>query len=508
MRALIGVLLLIQAAASAASVTTSQYDNSRTGANTAETILTQATVASNFGLICSVTISGRTYAQPLIIEGIGGLTVGVIVTMSGNVYMYNADGCGVIWSHSVGTPQAHVGDPFAPDGVSVSVGCVSTPVVDPTTNVLYVDCATTGGHWSIFSYNLADGSTFHAAVENTGSVTGAYGTINFSGAIEVQRPGLVLANGNIYVSFGSYSDTDATWYGWFMAYDKTSLAQVAIWNATPGGNGAALWMSGCAPAVDGSGNLIAMTGNGDSDWNGILRFPESFVKLSSTLTLLDWMTPTNWATLDAGDSDMGSGCPLLFSTFITGTGKYGVTFRLNQSSLGHLQGSGDPVPQSWTTSGYPFGNFGGQAYANNTLFLSNKNGGTPSGICAYTFTGSTITTTPVACTATDFNRAKITYSSNGATANTAILWAPTTTATGVLKTDVAGTLRAFNPATMVEIWNSGSTLGFLAHFAMPTVANGRVHVPTWSNAVRVYGFYPATNARQGRVTVRNGAVIR
>jgi uncharacterized protein (TIGR03437 family) len=63
---------------------------------------------------------------------------------------------------------------------------------------------------------------------------------------------------------------------------------------------------------------------------------------------------------------------------------------------------------------------------------------------------------------------------------------------------VPGTLHALDAANLAhELWNSDTsagrdTLGGLAKFAVPTVADGRVYVPTFSNAVSVYGRLSST----------------
>ena len=46
--------------------------------------------------------------------------------------------------------------------------------------------------------------------------------------------------------------------------------------------------------MDGNGNIIAVTGNGDLD--GMVNFGESVVHLSgANLSLLDWYTPQEWS---------------------------------------------------------------------------------------------------------------------------------------------------------------------------------------------------------------------
>ena len=59
------------AARAQVNVTTQHNDNSRTGANTQETILTPANANSaQFGKLFSVAVDGSVYAQPLYLSGV------------------------------------------------------------------------------------------------------------------------------------------------------------------------------------------------------------------------------------------------------------------------------------------------------------------------------------------------------------------------------------------------------------------------------------------------------
>jgi hypothetical protein len=86
----------------------------------------------------------------------------------------------------------------------------------------------------------------------------------------------------------------------------------------------------------------------------------------------------------------------------------------------------------------------------------------------------------------------MTVSSNGIEPGSAILWATTTSANHP-DPPFAGVLRAFDATDLSrELWNSEMVedrdqTGLFAKFANPTVANGRVYVPTFSNRVTVYG---------------------
>jgi len=63
--------LLCLSLAAVAQVTTSQYDNARTGANLRETVLTPQNVNSRqFGKVFSLRVDGDIYAQPLYLPGV------------------------------------------------------------------------------------------------------------------------------------------------------------------------------------------------------------------------------------------------------------------------------------------------------------------------------------------------------------------------------------------------------------------------------------------------------
>src|SRR5438046_2238343 len=89
------------------NVTTQHNDNSRTGANTQETILTPAnTNSAQFGKLFSVAVDGSVYAQPLYLSGVtingGTHNVLYVATEHDSVYALDADTSAILWHVSLG----------------------------------------------------------------------------------------------------------------------------------------------------------------------------------------------------------------------------------------------------------------------------------------------------------------------------------------------------------------------------------------------------------------------
>ncbi|MDX6460864.1 MAG: hypothetical protein QOE55_4561, partial [Acidobacteriaceae bacterium] len=89
-------------------MTTSQYDNARSGVNRHETILTPRNVnVRHFGKIFALKVDGDIYAQPLFLEGLeipgkGRHDVLLIATEHDSVYAFDAYGhpTGPLWRTS------------------------------------------------------------------------------------------------------------------------------------------------------------------------------------------------------------------------------------------------------------------------------------------------------------------------------------------------------------------------------------------------------------------------
>jgi hypothetical protein len=120
---------------------------------------------------------------------------------------------------------------------------------------------------------------------------------------------------------------------------------------------------------------------------------------------------------------------------------------------------------------------------------------------AFAFDGTRFNTHPVDMSAStviippkSMPGAMLSLSANGNKPGTGILWASHPTKDNANQGVVAGTIRAIDAADLSrELWNSDQapdgrdTLGKLAKFSPPTVANGRVYVATFSHQLVVYG---------------------
>jgi hypothetical protein len=95
----------------------------------------------------------------------------------------------------------------------------------------------------------------------------------------------------------------------------------------------------------------------------------------------------------------------------------------------------------------------------------------------------------VGATLVQYSRLGMTLSADGILNGTGILWEITG---NPHDSTTSGTLRAFDASNLTnELWNSdvnpADNMGPIMKFVSPTVANGRVYIPTFDSKVVVYG---------------------
>jgi hypothetical protein len=322
------------------NVFTAHNDIARTGQNLNETILTPANVnPTQFGALFSQQVNGAVYAQPLYVSQVaipnkGTHNVVYVATGSDQVYAFDGDTNGGVnanplWQVSLRTNTAPAGT------YANNFGVVGTPVINPTTNTMYLVSSETQNSVPINRLHALDITTgaekFGGPVEIQASIAGTGvgsqgGILTFTGNYQIQRPALLLVNGVVYVSFGSNND-ESVWHGWIFSYSAATLQQLDIFCTSANGTGNGIWMGGAGPTAEVNnpakpyGRMFVAIGNGSYTatypYTTAMSYGMSVLDLDLTggqLTVEDLFTPYNEATLDAQDADLGSGGPVLLPT--------------------------------------------------------------------------------------------------------------------------------------------------------------------------------------------------
>ncbi len=480
-----------------AGVLTWHNDNARDGQNLDETLLTLDNVnQAQFGQLFSDHVDGIPYAQPLYVLNVsipnsGTHNVVYVATEHDSVYAFDADGPTrtALWKKSYINPTAGITTIPTSDlgcaNIGPEVGITSTPVIDPTTNTMYVLPVTRENGNDVLRLHALDITT---GVEKFGgpvTISAMVNGISFDPSQQAQRPSLLLANGTVYIGFGSYCD-NTPYHGWLMGYSAATLAQTSVFLVTPHGTQGAIWNGGAAPAADSMGSIYVTTGNGTFDANksGGKDFGNSFLKLSPTLSLLDYFTPFNQASLDTNDLDVGAAGVILLPEqagahpfIMISAGKEGRIYVVDCDNLGHFHSGSDSQIVQSIPDAFRNGTWATATYWNGNVYF----GAYRDALKQYAVTSGRISSNPIAQDTDLISYAGATpsVSANGNTSG--IVWLVDNKSTGAV-------LRAYDATDVShKLYDSGPTLkAFAVKFAPPTIANGKVYVGTRS-ALVVFG---------------------
>jgi hypothetical protein len=422
-----------------AQVLTSQYDNARTGANLHETLLTPSNVnARQFGKVFTFAVDGDIYAQPLFADGVeipgkGKHNVVFLATEHDSVYAFNADGRSrePLWKASFLQANGEIAPLTARDVrcpfIEPEVGITSTPVIDAASGTIYV-LARTGeqGRYvqKLHALSVTDGAEKH------GSQSG-------------------------------------------------------------------IWQGDTGPAADDSGNIFLATGNGGFDASsGGRDYGDSALKLKldgHSLSVLDYFTPYNQKHLNNADDDLGSGGPVLLPDqagnhpheLVVG-GKGGTIYVVDRDHMGRFHAGNDSqIVQSIPDAVESL--FAAPAWWNGHLYFLGDDGI----LKDFRVDHGMLSSTPVARSAAKLSRPGATpeVSANGT--NDGIVWLIESGGRDWRRGGQA-VLHAYDAGNVAhELYNTEENArrdrpGGGLHFAIPTIANGRVYVGS-KGQLDVYG---------------------
>jgi hypothetical protein len=505
-------------AATQVNITTFHNDNARTGQNVSETTLTPSNVnMGQFGLLFSLPVDGFVFAQPLYISNlkISGVTHNVVfvATEHDGVYAFDGDTGTQLWyttfiNPGQGITTVSTGD-VSCSNIYPEIGITGTPVIDPTTNSIYLVAKTKENGVFYQRLHVLDITTglekprspvvIQAVVHGTGQGS-ADGIVSFNPLRENQRPALMLQNGLLQIGWASHCDV-SPYHAWVMAFNAKSYEKMAVWNSTTNGSLGGIWQSGDGLAGDASFNTYAATGNGTFDVNtGGVDYGDSIVKLwfvmgANVARVRDYFTPYNQAELSRGDVDLGSGGVVLLPDnpggpnphLLVQSGKEGSIYLINRDNMGHY----NPNNNNQIVQFIPYimgGIWGAPAWWNDSVYFS----GEYDALKQFAFNTSTglLSTSPVSQTSFSFSypAAQPTISSNGT--SDGILWAVDAEnyySQGPL------VLYAYDATNLAnEFYNSNQNTaspGNAVEYAVPTVANGKVYVGA-EGQVSVFGLLP------------------
>jgi outer membrane protein assembly factor BamB len=154
----------------------------------------------------SPTLSGAIYAEPLVHAGLV-----IVATESNQVVALDESSGRVVWQASAGTPVPSSQLPWG--DISPTVGITSTPVIDPTTNRVFVLADTWDGSnilHKLYAFDVSTGSAvagFPVSAEPPGDVPAA----------QLQRAALALDNGQVIAAYGGNAGDCDTYHGWLVA---------------------------------------------------------------------------------------------------------------------------------------------------------------------------------------------------------------------------------------------------------------------------------------------------
>ena len=195
------------AVASPANGATRGANNDRTGWYADQTNLTPGLVTGGtFGQLFKTAVNGSVYGQPLLDDG-------QILVNTENNYSYGLNPVTgkILWSRHYGNPA--LASELGCADLAPNMGITSTPVVNQATDTEYlVDNQYVSGHSGPQIYYMPPAQPGQQGGRGARVPSGDKGSRSddpketFNATYEIQRPGLLLLGGVIYVGFAGHCD--------------------------------------------------------------------------------------------------------------------------------------------------------------------------------------------------------------------------------------------------------------------------------------------------------------
>ncbi len=307
------------------------WDAGRSSAPNVETGITAGNVVSLRRQ--QVSIDGTVDGSPIYLHDVqvagAGHDAFFVTTTYGRTLAVDADDGTVLWT-------------YTPPGYASWVGSyritTATPVADPGRDFIYA--ASPDG--KIQKLAVADGRAVWSVA------------ITLLPQREKIASPLNFFRGRVIAATGGYIGDAPPYQGHVAIVDGSSGALLHVWNSLcsdrPGliqpsscaTSGSAIWGRN-APVVDTtSGDIFVATGNGR--WDGRTNWGDAVLELDADATrVVGNYTPTNTASLDASDADLGSTAPALLGGNLIAQGGKDSDIRLldvaaMRGSTGHQDG--------------------------------------------------------------------------------------------------------------------------------------------------------------------------
>ena len=298
-------------------------------------------------------LDGNIYGEPLVYA-----RRVYVATENDTVYALSSATGRIVWSRHLGSPVPASSLPCG--NITPTVGITGTAVIDQSRREIFVvaDELVRGKPAHI----LAGLATASGRVEMTRNADPA----GADPASLLQRTGLTLDAGRVVFGMGGNFGDCGSYRGRVEAVPETFGGTPAVFtaDAAAGQSQGAVWMGGAAPVVDPQGHVWVTVGNGSvTSTSHPYDNSDSVLELSSTMQLLQFFAPGDWAANNAQDLDMSTAPALLSDGQVIAADKSGTVYLLNGAHLGGIGG------REAALSGCSIDIVGGFALSGNTVYL-------------------------------------------------------------------------------------------------------------------------------------------